>query len=105
MANGSVVSFDIGILLWLAGLDMAQRNAIICRPLFERLADIFRAIINPDRKRPSAPCDDAVERADDPRGAQSVNICLITSRQPTHCVSPKLVALRAFVIAISSGRV
>ena len=61
VADSSVVAFDIGILLRLARLNVADGNAVRFSSLQQRAADILRAIVDPDGKWPPAPFDDPVE--------------------------------------------
>lgn len=68
MANGAVVALDIGILLRLSRLDIAQGNALLLGPFHQFAADIFRAIVHSDGQRPAAPFDDLVQAADDALG-------------------------------------
>lgn len=48
MPDGAIVALNIGVLLWLARLDMVQRNAFACRPLRQCCADIFRPVVDPN---------------------------------------------------------
>ena len=43
-ADRPIVAFDIGVLLWLAGLDIGQPNAALMRPGLQFPADVFRTI-------------------------------------------------------------
>ena len=45
VTHRSVVAFDIAILLWFAGLDKRQYNALVFRPVRQLAADVFRAIV------------------------------------------------------------
>lgn len=45
VTHRSVVAFDIGILLGLAGLDKRQHNALVFRPVRQLAADVFRAVV------------------------------------------------------------
>ena len=65
MADGSVVAFDIGILLRLARLDVLDGNAPGFRPTQQLPADVLRAIVHPDRKRWTPPFDDPIKAADE----------------------------------------
>ena len=63
MSNCAVVSFDIGVLLRLAGLDVLDVDAHIFRPCHQLATDVFRAIIDPDCRQLPAPFDDPVQGA------------------------------------------
>ena len=65
MPDRSVVTFDIGVLLRLSGLDMLQGDTSVFGPLRQAAADIFRAIIDPDRVWFPSPPDNPVERSND----------------------------------------
>ncbi len=45
MPDGSVESFDIGILLWVSGLDVMQLDAAFLCPGHQLMVDVFRAIV------------------------------------------------------------
>ena len=63
-ANSSVVSLDISILLRLAGLDVDQTDPFFLSPSLETTADVFGAVVDPDRQRLPAPCNDLGEGTD-----------------------------------------
>ena len=44
VTNGAIVTFDIGVLLRLPWLDVAERYVVLAGPLNELATDIFRAI-------------------------------------------------------------
>lgn len=48
MADGAVVSLDIGVLLRFAGLNVVQRDAILRSPDRQCRADVFGAVVDPD---------------------------------------------------------
>ena len=56
--DGSNISIDTDVLLRLAGLDMDQTDPGFLRPIAEPGADVFRAIVDPDRQWPAAPSND-----------------------------------------------
>ena len=70
MPDCAVVALDVGILLRLSGLDMQDGNPMFLGPFHQLFTDVFRAIVDPDRKRPPALCNDAIKRTDDARGWQ-----------------------------------
>ncbi len=59
-ANGPIVSFDIGVLLWLAPLDIDQADPCVLRPVLEPGADVFGAIVQTNGQGLSAPSNDLV---------------------------------------------
>ena len=65
MSNGAVVALDIGVLLRLSGLNVAQSNPLFLCPFHELAADIFRAVVHTNGERLAAPFDDLVQAADD----------------------------------------
>jgi hypothetical protein len=46
LADRPIVAFDIGVLLWLAGLDIEQANAALLRPGLQFPADVFRTVLS-----------------------------------------------------------
>ena len=61
----SVVAFDIGVLLRLAGLNVLYGTAACLSPLAQTIADVFRAVVDSDGIRFPAPFNDPVEGARD----------------------------------------
>jgi len=59
-AHGSIVAFDVGILLWLAWLYKLELDASLFRPLLQRIANVFRPIIAPTCLRFATPFDHLV---------------------------------------------
>lgn len=49
--NSSVVSLDMSIPLWLAGLDLDQADPCFLSPVLETTADVFGAVVDLDRQR------------------------------------------------------
>jgi hypothetical protein len=45
LADSPIVAFDIGVLLWLARLDIEQVNAALLRPGLQFSADVFRTVV------------------------------------------------------------
>lgn len=70
MANGAVVALDIYVLLRLAGLDVVEGNALIFGSDSQCRTDVFRAVIDPDGQRLTAPLDDLVQRPDHALGRE-----------------------------------
>jgi hypothetical protein len=60
----AVVTFDPGVLLRLSCLDVLNGNALFISSFQQLDADVFRAIIDPDRAGLAAPFDDAIEAPD-----------------------------------------
>jgi len=50
ITNSAIVTFDIRILLRIAGLDKNQCNAVFLRPDRQGGTDVFRTIGNPPSK-------------------------------------------------------
>jgi hypothetical protein len=46
VAYGAVEALDVGVLLRLSRLNVIEPNAVPLRPLGQRLADIFRSVVN-----------------------------------------------------------
>lgn len=65
VANSSIVAFNLSILLRLARLDVLDRDVAFFRPFQELAADVFRAVVDPDAFRLTAPFDDLVQASDD----------------------------------------
>ena len=57
MPDGAVVALDIGVLLWLAGLDVLERDAAFLGPDQQLAADVFRAIVDSYGAGLAAPFD------------------------------------------------
>ena len=68
MAHRSIVTFDIGILLRLAGLNMLNADLTFFRPRQQFAADIFRAIVDPNSLRLAPPFDNPVQAPDNSFG-------------------------------------
>lgn len=60
MPNSSVVALHIGVLLRLAGLDVAQSDPLLLCPFYQLQIDVFGAIIDPDRQWLAPPFDHLV---------------------------------------------
>ena len=58
MPNGSIIAFDISILLRLARLDMLDRDVAALGPFQKLVTDVFRAVVDPNACWLAAPFDD-----------------------------------------------
>lgn len=65
MSDGAVVALDIGILLRLSGLDVAQGDSLRFGPFHQFATDVLRPIIHTNGERFAAPFDYLVQTADD----------------------------------------
>ena len=65
-----VKPFDIGILLRVAWLDVAQRDVMLFRPAFELLADVFWTVITADGSRFATPFYYLLQCSLHPRGGK-----------------------------------
>ena len=75
MPDGSIVAFNICVLLRLSELTVLDSDTLLLGPYSKLLADVLRAIVAPDCARFAAPFDDAVQAADDPLcGQREVNL-------------------------------
>jgi hypothetical protein len=70
VANGSVVAFDVGILLRISRLDVEESNAQLLGPLLQHADDVFGTGIAPDRDGLTAPFDGPLQTANYTRGRQ-----------------------------------
>ena len=57
MPDGAVISLDIGVLLWLTGLDVPDGNPMFFRPFHQLFTDVFWAIIDPNGAGLATPFD------------------------------------------------
>jgi len=65
VSDRPIESFDIGILLRLAGLDVLELNPRLFGPTSDRPADIFRSVVTANRVRLSTLGDDLAQNPDD----------------------------------------
>ena len=65
-----IVALDISVLLRFPGLDMGQGDAPVLCPFHQGAADVFRAVVHPDRLRGTTPFDDLVQGANYPFSRQ-----------------------------------
>lgn len=70
ITHRAVKSLDVGILLWVAWLDIPQRNPLLLCPALEFFADVFRAIVTADSGWFAPPLDYLLQRPFDSRGAR-----------------------------------
>ena len=56
MPNGSIIAFDISILLRLARLDMLDRDVAALGPFQKLATDVFRAVVDPNACRLALAC-------------------------------------------------
>jgi len=57
MPDRAVVTLDVGVLLWLAGLDWLDGYAAFLGPDQQLATDVFRAVIDPNCAGFAAPFD------------------------------------------------
>lgn len=74
VSKGAIESLDVGVLGWLAGLDVMKTNSIALTSGNEFERDEFRAVINPDLFRQSPAVLDLLQDSDDAlRGQRGVD--------------------------------
>lgn len=61
--NYAIIALDVGILLWLAMLNLFDVNAPFLRPGHQLTADVLRAIVQTYRRRLAALFQDPVQAA------------------------------------------
>jgi hypothetical protein len=64
IAHSTVVALNIGVLLWVAGLDKDQCNTLFFSPSSQCGTDVFRAIVTADLDGLSPPLDDLIQGPD-----------------------------------------
>src|ERR1700687_2331904 len=69
VAEPAVEALDVGILVWLAGLDEVQPDALRVGPRIERSADGLGSLCRDEHRRLPAGLDQALEHFDDPATA------------------------------------
>lgn len=69
--EGAVEAFDVGVLGWLARLDMDQGDAMPLRPLLEGGTDELRTVVQAQPFRGAAQFHQLLQRTDDPRRGQA----------------------------------
>ena len=65
MPDGAVVTFDVGVLLGLAWLDVLDGDLPLLSPFHQLAADVFGAIVDPYGAGLPAPLDNPIQAADD----------------------------------------
>ena len=68
LAEGPVEAFDVGVLVGLAGLDVADRHAVELGPLHEGLAQELRAVVGAQDLRQAVVTLELFKNADQTRG-------------------------------------
>lgn len=91
----------------LSGLDAGQRDAVVFGPFHEGAADVFRAIVDPDRLWRAAPINHLVQGPDNPLGRQrevDLNAQALAVEVVQNVQQPELAPIseRVYVIEISS---
>lgn len=71
VAIGPAEAFGVGVLVRLAGLDVAQFDAVVATPVDYRLGGVFRAVVAADRPGQTAPVPELLQHPDDPFGSQA----------------------------------
>jgi hypothetical protein len=64
MPNGSIIAFDICILLWLSRLDRLDRDVAALGPFQKHAPDVFRAVVDPNACRLATPFEDLIQAPD-----------------------------------------
>ena len=68
VANRPVVAFDMGVLLWIARLDVIKPNAVMRSPVRQRAADLLRTVSLRIACGLPRPFDDLVQGTHHPLG-------------------------------------
>ncbi len=66
VSNRSVVSLDAGVLLRLSWLNELQLDSSLLRPVPERVADVFGAVVATNPRWTALPLNDLIQGADHP---------------------------------------
>jgi hypothetical protein len=88
IAYGTTESLDIGILLWLAGLDVFQPDLILFYPTLNHAANALQAIVA-SYESGFSPFDDLVERHDPFRRQRVVDLDLLSVNLDFFMWSPR----------------
>lgn len=67
-AIGTIEAFDVGVLVGLAGLDVAQLHGVRLAPVDEGLGDQFRTVVAADRFGHTTPRSELLEHTHDAFG-------------------------------------
>ena len=77
-----IESFDIGVLVWLPRLDVADVDLMLITPIDEGLAQEFRTVVAADCIRSSSPFSDLVQCSSHPRrGKRRVEASEFSNRE------------------------
>lgn len=86
VANGTVVAFNVGVLLRLARQDMLAPAALQLCPCQQRTTDVFGTVVAAKDARLAAPLDDLLQRPDYPGRRQRQvdfdpqSLCVVVNR-------------------------
>ena len=72
-SDGTIVSFNIGVLLRLTRLDVHQGTTCLFSPVLKRATDVFRGVVHTNGKRFAAPTNDLIQAPHDPLGRHRPN--------------------------------
>lgn len=64
VSNYPVKALDVRILLWLAGLDVFQRDLACAHPFADDCTQVFRGVVTANRQGLSSPTDDLLTRSE-----------------------------------------
>lgn len=67
VADGAVIAFNAGILLWLAWLDVIDADTVGLRLRQQRATDVLGPVVAANDAWLAAPLDDLLQRPDHPR--------------------------------------
>jgi len=88
MEHRAVVALDIGVLLWLSGLDILNVDISRCRPYYQFGADVFQFIIHQNNLQFTLPFDNLVQAAHQPHSGFQRGTALPALFRGTHCPAP-----------------
>lgn len=71
VANGPVVSLDVGVLLWIARLSVIESHAVLADPFSHRLANVLRSVVPANRFGFTPPLDNLIQRANHTLGVNA----------------------------------
>jgi len=70
MPNRAVVALDVGVLLWLSGLDALDSISLFLIPYQQLATDVLRSVVDLYGAWLAAPLDDPIEASGDAFGGQ-----------------------------------